>query len=253
MKPFARGAVESPCAPPPNPEFRVPLPACRNPATLAAWPPLMSFPRPRIARAFPVLVAAVGFVWASPVRAVEPPPAQTFAALVERIRAILPDGWTVEDQAATGAVIISRDEKVLTVAEPPSAAAMEPEPAKQVFACCFRLAPLMSVENFRRLSAQNQKSRQELNHLRTEIYRVINARKADGLVLPPASGKNLALVLRYEEVRQSFHRLPDFYYDDASVWSIHPDRPVIVDDTTRQECADVRAKVEGLFSRYPAP
>ncbi len=208
---------------------------------------------PRALRLIGFLLAmAAVFAWAPPARAVEPPPAKTLAALVDRIRMILPQGWSVEEELATGAVVVSRDQKVSTIAVPPSAAAMEPEPEKQIFAYCFRLAPLVESKEFRRLFKENQKSRQELNHLQEEIFRVINTRREDGLILPPASEKNLALVVRYEQVRKTFHRLPDFYFEDASVWSVYPNTPWVVDGAIRRECAEVRAKIEGLLSRYAA-
>lgn len=195
---------------------------------------------------------AVAFGCKPSARAVEPPPEKTLAVLADHIRRELPRGWAVEEEPANGALVISREKKVMASFSAPSLF-VDLRPQKTTFSFCFRLAPLVTGEEFRRRYEENQTTRRELGHLYRQILREGGSGKGDSLTLPPATAKGRELVSRYRAAQLSLHRLPDFHFADASVWSIHPDSPTVEDTAVRAECDAVRARVEGLLGKYDLP
>jgi len=179
-------------------------------------------------------------------------PEQTTERLLTRIRAALPKGWTTSHNSENAWLEIARDEAVLATSAIPCGPGDEkPEPQKFFFT--FNIVAAVQPNEYHRLSAENA----EIDKETTKIYQELVKRRLPRTFdrsFSPRTIEEKATVERYEALKRSRHRLPDFYYGDIGLeWGVNsPNNPFIgiMDDRIREECYRVRDKVVKLLSSY---
>jgi hypothetical protein len=188
-------------------------------------------------------------VWALPVQAKITREATD--ALEELIRAELPRGWRVSYVKVDKCLKVTRIKKDLSRSVFPNQPPDEQD-ERRSFALAFRIHPLVSQEEYRRLAGENARISQEME----KLYEILDgrgmSRKFDTFF--PEKEEDKMLVQRYEALRKSIHDLPDFHFRDISLTWIYgsSDFPLIsmIDESVQKECDDVREKVVKLFRKY---
>jgi len=180
-------------------------------------------------------------------------PEQTVERLLRNVRAELPKGWTASYDKELAWLEISRDETVFlgltTPNQPPS---LLEKRSKGRFFFAFRVVAAVQPVEHRRLSAENAKIQKEADMLYDELIKRRIDHKFDDF--SPRTNEEKEAVARYEALKKSFHRLPEFYFGDISLeWGINaPDNPLIVvdDERIRDECRRIQEKIIGLLTKY---
>ena len=182
-------------------------------------------------------------------------PAKTVNLLLSRMQAGLPKGWRASYEKDYSVLVISRDEAVLAtrvfINGPP-----DQKPDRTKFAFAFRVVPVVSPAEHRRLNTDNGRIQKELSALYEVLKKKGLAAKFDSF-----SGKtdeDKAAVARYDALKKSLHELPNFYFEEISLewlygwlevrdWGVDID---IEDERIREECTQVQKKILSLLSKY---
>lgn len=171
--------------------------------------------------------------------------------LVLRIRTVLPKGWTVSYEKSYSWLEISRNKSVLLLSELPNLPPGE-KPTLRKWLFAFRAMAFVSPADHDRLSAENKRIQNEADALYEELVKRRISQKFDSF--SPSTEADKVDVARYEKLKASLHKIPDFYFRDISLklGIGSPDRPwgFIVNEREREECAEVEKKVIELLSAY---
>lgn len=195
------------------------------------------------------LLSFLALVWALPLHAKIS--RDTTDALEELIRAELPKGWRVSYKKGDECLKVTRSKEDLSRT---AFANTHPDekPERRSFALSFRIHPLVTLEEYRRLVGENAKISLEME----KLYEILQGRgmsqKFDSFI--PEKEEDKKLVDRYEALRKSIHDLPDFHFRDISLTWIYgsSDFPLIymTDESVQKECEEVRNTVVKLFQPY---
>jgi len=181
-------------------------------------------------------------------------PKEAVNLLLERMRAVLPKGWSASYDKEYSVLEISRDESVLAEFIVINAAGDE-KPERTQYAFSFRVLPAFSPEEYRRLFAENVRIQEELKEFGRELEKRRVPHIGDNFY--GETDEEKAAVARYEALRNSRPRLPDYHFGDISLewiigapaWDgltgIH-----VIDDRIREDCARIRKKMMELLSPY---
>ncbi len=180
-------------------------------------------------------------------------PQNTVNALLDKIRAELPKGWSASYDGEYTWLEVTRDAKISSLPNLPNGSPHE-KPAQRNHAFAFRIDPFVSIAAHHRMSAENSAIRKEATAIYDELVRRGVSQKFDHFLA--ANEVDQKAASRYEALKESLHSLPDFYFRDISLsWQIgSPDQTSlnIIDEGVRDQCAQVRQKVLKLLSDYKA-
>jgi hypothetical protein len=143
-----------------------------------------------------------------------PVPEESVRNLVERIRAELPQGWSVSYDAQYAYLEVKRNKPAATNTGGINYGGNEKRENDVVF---FSLRVLTKVEpaEYDRLAAENARIRKEAD----AIYQVLNGKRTDRKFdsFSPREEEDKKLVARYEGLKESLHPLPVGYFQDISL------------------------------------
>lgn len=178
------------------------------------------------------------------------PASVTINALIAQIRAKLPQGWTVtldseRDKDGDAMLDINCIAKVLAEDTLPNSPPVQ-KPELVSYWMVLHAEPYISKEEYRRFQAENERTQKKLNALRDDLIRRGVAQKFDSF---SADGENRDEVGEYDRLKQSLHRLPDFFFKDISLELQTCDYEP-TDAKMVGECDSARAAVIAGLSRY---
>ena len=176
----------------------------------------------------------------------------------QRMRSLLPPGWTVSTRDDT--ILVQRDQPVRVlngVNLPP----FDSEEAARTWArdhavtfsyeIWFTFQDKVPLPTYARLNAENaafDKQRAQMKHDMGNI-----PHKFDSFM--PETAEQRIRVAAYEKFLASYHPLPDFYCDDYSVSSPPDNGTLAIYDPpgADAECKIVKQRLLSLFHPYPEP
>ncbi|MBL7223638.1 MAG: hypothetical protein ISS72_07285 [Candidatus Brocadiae bacterium] len=212
--------------------------------------------RARLSRTWPVVLGVALIAASLVVRAVardvaEPPP----KALLKRIEAVLPAGWSVRTAGDT--VTVSRNDEAEAynaINLPTHSGIGDLRKGGFTFAhryeLTLRVGPHVAPDEFTRRIVANTATAKAMRELQARM-RHISHKFDDYLPKTPADKK---LVAGYRRLKAALHDLPDLYDDAHSIWSSDSlgFAVVFASDAVGKECRGVHGKVAALFLRYEA-
>jgi len=200
------------------------------------------------------LSAALALLAAPPADAKPAVPAQEVA----RVKAVVPEGWTVSAEGDT--LKVRRDREVETynnINLPPLGPDeileyVKGHTRKEPFAITLRFAPRMTVEERERLHAQNDQAAVALRKKEEALEGIPH--KFDQYL--PSTPAETRLVEEYQKARKTvhFHDLPRFHGERHSLYAkTSPDFDAgFFDGEVGRECRRVEARVFALYTAYDA-
>ena len=205
------------------------------PLTLAACAPLTqptSNPAPRsVSSQSHVLLAQDANLWS------------------QRMRDLLPSGWTVSTRDDT--ILVQRDQPAVTNDE--AARDWDREHAFPAsYEIRFTFQDKMSLPTYARLNAENAAYDKHRAQMKRDMRNIPH--KFDSFI--PDTPEQRTRVAEYEKFLASYHPLPDFYCDDYSVTSSAPDDGTLIiydPPGADTECKNVKQRILSLFHPYPEP
>jgi hypothetical protein len=179
---------------------------------------------------------------------------KTVEQLLQQIRSEIPQHWTVSYEKETSWMEVVRSEPV-TLFRYVINGDTSQKPELGEFSFAFRVVPYMKRSDYNRLKAENIRNQREMSTLYETLVKKHVSHKFDSFIVS-GDDPNGKLVERYNQLNESLHNLPDYYYQDLTLksewseWLTGPPYNQVVDDAARQECAQVMDKVIGLLSKY---
>jgi hypothetical protein len=172
---------------------------------------------------------------------------------MERIRAVIPKGWTISYEAEYTCLNVKRDQPALLRPGVPNSPGEE-KPKMGEISFAFRVRRGMSLGEYERLAAENARIQEEAY----AIYKVLDQRKDISRKFDsfsPEKEEDKKLVARYEALKQSLHELPDFSGENLSLdWLINgPDFSVTsypAEDQVFEEFDAARKSVMKVLTPY---
>jgi len=161
--------------------------------------------------------------------------------LLRGIRGELPKGWAVSYDEEYEWLEVSRNEAIVSLSALPNGDLFE-ESEQRTFAFAFRVIEAVNLKDYRRLRADNERTKTLMIAMYQDRTNKRISHKFDSFV--PKNKEEEMAVAQYEALKKSLHTLPDFYFGTISLrWAFNSsDNRVmsIVDDRVRDECTRVQ-------------
>jgi len=129
------------------------------------------------------------------------------------------------------------------------------KPERKQYAISFRVRPVVSPDEYRRLFWENVRIKDEREDLYHWLEKKGVPRGKDRFL--GKTDEEKAAADRYEALGSSMHSLPDYYFGNISLkWIIGSPAldglfgDYVVDDRIREECLQSRKKIMELLSPY---
>ena len=185
---------------------------------------------------------------------------KTVEKLLQRIRSELPQHWTVSYAKEHSWLEVVRNKPVaflhyyINMPAPSPSDSGDP-PSLGEFSFAFRVVPYLKRSDYNRLKTENIRNQREMSTLYETLVKKHVSHKFDSFIVS-GNDPNGKLVERYNQLQESLHNLPDYFYQDLTLesewseWLTGPPYKQVTDDVIRQECAQVMDRVIGLLSKY---
>jgi hypothetical protein len=176
--------------------------------------------------------------------------------VVRQVRAVLPDGWTVEAKGNQLTVRRKQAVQVVWIAPnaPDSGVAKEPPTRTETYTLTFEFGPRLDPEDYLRKKSEREKMGRDLSAMCAEMQRHI-PHKFDSFIPDKENADDVKQVKEYEEAKKRLEEfvLPDYFTDRHGVRQPYP--PLgwwshIASPEVSEECYFVRRKVILLFQPY---
>jgi hypothetical protein len=173
---------------------------------------------------------------------------------VTRIRRLTPGGWTVS--ARGNDIVLQRDRPVrfarVEVNAPPAPGPGRPPPDlhEGAFRLTLRFAPLLALDEYEKLAAENAAADRERDRLQQAVGL---PHKFDEFVAVTPEEKGRVRAYRQAVGKLRWHELPDLYAPDYSIFlyrSYEDGWSYVYDKGPAAECRDVEASLLRYFGMY---
>ena len=185
-------------------------------------------------------------------------------ALLQKIRATLPKGWSVAYEKENSCLEITRDDPVLGNVLLPNLPPPDLEGSRskmETYSFVFRVVDFVTPAHYQIWVKENSRVEKEARLIWDDFKKRRLLKKGERLA--PKTDEDRVAAKRYEELIESKHDLPDFYFQQISMqWLRNSPPPAergwsgrlyVSDDSTREECERVRENVVKLLAKYEEP
>ena len=174
-------------------------------------------------------------------------PKNTTTALIQVLKAQLPQGWAISFHEKESWIEIQRFKPELMFIIAPNLSGEE-KPTFQNYTIGLSIIPFVSKEKYKKFQSENETTGGKMNVL---CKALTHSRPMFGWPgsFQPANDEEKREFEEYKRLDSSLHSLPDFYFADMSL-SCSPDNQSPIDDKVREECKQVRQKIAQVLSTY---
>ncbi len=172
----------------------------------------------------------------------------TVAALTREIKANLPPGWTVTFNMESSEIEVERTEKTLANWVGPSSPIEESK--LLAYQLKLRVTPLISTQEYNRLSMENEERAGRIKKLREVLLNTPGIREIRPGLFYPLTEPGKRAVLEYKRLVPTLHELPDYYYRDISLFWERFAEFQANDQTVQAECDQVPVQLRQLLDPY---